>query len=44
MTRTLIGDLATRAIALGVAALLLNAALLQLRTHHQALVRPGPES
>ena len=35
----IIGDLAHRAEALGVPAPLLNAALLQLRTHHQSLVR-----
>ena len=34
----IIGDLATRAAALHVPAPLLNAALLQLRTHHQALI------
>lgn len=35
----IIGDLATRAAALQAPAPLLNAALLQLRTHHQALIR-----
>lgn len=34
----IIGDLATRAAALEAPAPLLNAALLQLRTHHQALI------
>lgn len=34
----IIGDLASRAAALQVPAPLLNAALLQLRTHHQALI------
>jgi len=34
----IIGDLATRAAALQVPAPLLDAALLQLRTHHQALI------
>ena len=35
----IIGDLAARAAALEAPAPLLNAALLQLRTHHQALIR-----
>lgn len=35
----IIGDLATRGVALNAPAPLLNAALLQLRTHHQSLIR-----
>ncbi|CAM3717912.1 ketopantoate reductase family protein [Isoptericola cucumis] len=37
----ILGDLAARAEALGVRTPLLRAALLQLRTHHQALTRSG---